>query len=297
MPPSKGARTGGRVALLTGATAGIGRQAALELARKGISVIIVGRDPERGEAVAAALARESGNGNVSFEHADVASQLSIRDLAARVAERHERLDILINNVAGLYVQRELTVDGLEATLAVTHLASYLLTRLLLPVLEKTGAARVVNVTSGTYRAAKLDLGDLQAEHGYRGFDQYQRAKLAMVLCSRELAKRAPGIGVFVADPFSADTESFAHSMTPGMMGPVMRAFSAVYAPIMRLRSGSVERAASALVRAATAADLEQRTDLYVTAKKAGGFAKAALDETRMREAWTASAALTGLPLS
>jgi hypothetical protein len=77
----------------------------------------------------------------------------------------------------------------------------------------------------------------------------------------------------------------------------MRAFSAVYAPIMRLRSGSVERAASALVRAATAADLDQRTDLYVTAKKAGGFAKAALDETRMREAWKASAALTGLPLS
>jgi NAD(P)-dependent dehydrogenase (short-subunit alcohol dehydrogenase family) len=237
----------------------------------------VGRDPERGEAVAAALARESRNDNVTFEHADVASQRSIRDLAAAVAERHERLDILINNVAGLYVQRELTLDGVEATLAVTHLASNLLTRLLLPVLEKTGAARVVNVTSGTYR-----------------FDQYQRAKLAMVLCSRELAKRAPGIGVFVADPFSADTGSFAHSMTPGMMGPVMRTFSAVYAPIMRLQSGSVERAARALVRAATAADLDQRTDLYVTAKKAGGFARAALDENRMREAWEASAALTGL---
>ena len=85
------------------------------------------------------------------------------------------------------MRRELTVDGVESTLAVTHLASYLLTRLLLPALDRSGAARVVNVTSGTYRAAKLDFGDLQAEHAYRGFDQYQRAKLLMVLCSRELA--------------------------------------------------------------------------------------------------------------
>jgi NAD(P)-dependent dehydrogenase (short-subunit alcohol dehydrogenase family) len=284
-----------QTALVTGATAGIGCQAAMEMARRGISVVIVGRDPERGTAVAEDLARESGNNNVTFEQADAASQQSIRELAARVAERHERLDILVNNVAGLYVRRTLTADGVEATLAVTHLASYLLTRLLLPTLGRSEGARVVNVTSGTYRAAKLDFGDLQAERGYRGFDQYQRAKLAMVLCSRELARRVPGIGVFVADPFGADTASFAHSMEPGMMGPAMRLSSVIFAQVLRVRPGSAERAARSLLRAATDPALAERTDLYVTAKKAGGFLKAARDENRMRQAWNASAALTGLP--
>jgi len=284
-----------QVALVTGATAGIGRQAAMEMARRGISVVITGRDPERGTAVAEDLARESGNNSVAFEQADAASQQSIRELAARVTERHDRLDILVNNVAGLYVQRTLTVDGVEATLAVTHLTSYLLTRLLLPALGRSEGARVVNVTSGTYRAAKLDFGDLQAEHAYRGFDQYQRAKLAMVLCSRELARRADGIGVFVADPFGADTGSFAHSMEPGMMGPAMRLSSVVFAQVLRVRPGSPGRAARSLLRAATDPALAGRTDLYVTARKAGGFLKAARDENRMREAWNASAALTGLP--
>ena len=145
-----------------GADPEVGRQAAMEMARRGISVVITGRDPERRTAVAEDLARESGNNNVAFEQADAASQQSIRELAARGAERHERLDILVNNVAGLCVQRTLTVDGVEATLAVTHLASYLLTRLRLPALARSEGARVVNVTSGTYRAAKLDFGDLQA---------------------------------------------------------------------------------------------------------------------------------------
>jgi NAD(P)-dependent dehydrogenase (short-subunit alcohol dehydrogenase family) len=126
-----------QTALVTGATARIGRQTAMEMARRGISVVIVGRDPERGTAVADDLARESGNNNVAFEQADAASQQSVRDLAARVAERHERLDILVNNVAGLYVRRTLTVDGVEATLAVTHLSSYLMTRLLLPALGRS----------------------------------------------------------------------------------------------------------------------------------------------------------------
>jgi NAD(P)-dependent dehydrogenase (short-subunit alcohol dehydrogenase family) len=99
-----------QIALVTGATAGIGRQAAMEMARRGISVVIAGRDPERGTAVAEDLARASGNNNVAFEQADAASQQSIRELAARVAERHERLDILINNAAGQYVRRTLTAD-------------------------------------------------------------------------------------------------------------------------------------------------------------------------------------------
>jgi NAD(P)-dependent dehydrogenase (short-subunit alcohol dehydrogenase family) len=297
MVPAIDSLASGRVALITGATAGIGRQAARELATQGFTVVIVGRDAARGEAVVADLVRGSGNDRVSFERAEAASQQSIRDLAATVATRHERLDVLMNNVAGLYVQRELTVDGIEATFAVTHLAGYLLTRLLLPVLQQTPGARVVNVTSGTYRAAKLDFADMQREHGYRGFDQYQRAKLAMVLCSRELARRTPGVGVFVADPFGADTGSFAQSMAPGMMGPAMRLSSVVFAQVLRVRPGSVERAARSLVRAATDPALDGRSDSYVTAKKAGGFLKAARDQRAMKAIWNLSADLTGLPAS
>jgi NAD(P)-dependent dehydrogenase (short-subunit alcohol dehydrogenase family) len=297
MVPAIDSLASGRVALITGATAGIGRQAARELATQGFTVVIVGRDAARGEAVVADLVRGSGNDRVSFERAEAASQQSIRDLAATVATRHERLDVLMNNVAGLYVQRELTVDGIEATFAVTHLAGYPLTRLLLPVPQQTPGARVVNVTSGTYRAAKLDFADMQREHGYRGFDQYQRAKLAMVLCSRELARRTPGVGVFVADPFGADTGSFAQSMAPGMMGPAMRLSSVVFAQVLRVRPGSVERAARSLVRAATDPALDGRSDSYVTAKKAGGFLKAARDQRAMKAIWNLSADLTGLPAS
>jgi NAD(P)-dependent dehydrogenase (short-subunit alcohol dehydrogenase family) len=230
-----------------------------------------------------------------FEQADAASQQSLRDLAARVAARYERLDILVNNVAGLYAERELTVDGIEATLAVTHLAWYLLTRLLLPALGRADAARVVNVTSGTYRAAKLDFADLQAQDGYRGFDQYQRAKLMMVLCSRELARRAPAIQVLVADP-------------------VRRRHGVVRALDGARDDGSGNAALEPGVRAGLAGQIGQhgsrgeipgsRSDgprargthgLIRHGEEGRRVLKVARDQNRMRETWNASATLTGLP--
>ncbi|HEV3052761.1 MAG TPA: SDR family NAD(P)-dependent oxidoreductase, partial [Longimicrobium sp.] len=129
------ARLDGKVALVTGGTGGIGRETALGLARLGATVVVVGRDAARGEAAVEAIRRESGNDDVRLMTADLSSLDEVRGLAARFAAAHDRLDILVNNAAGMYAERGETADGFERTLAMTHLSPALLTHLLLPLLR------------------------------------------------------------------------------------------------------------------------------------------------------------------
>jgi len=185
----------GKVCIVTGATAGIGRVTALELARMGATVVLMARSRERGEAARAAIAAQSGNPNVELILADFAVLAEVRRAAEEFLARHSSLHVLVNN-AGLYANgHELTVDGYEKTFAVNHLAPFLLTNLLLDSLRATAPARVVTVASGAHVGAELNFEDLQSARRFNGFRAYGASKLANILFSYELARRLEGSGV------------------------------------------------------------------------------------------------------
>ena len=185
-----------RTALVTGGTSGIGRATALELARQGLNVVITGHNPERTRAAVASLQQESGNKNVSYLLADFFRPTEVRALAQTFLATHDRLDILINNAGGTFSERKLTPDGFERTWALNHLAYTGLTLALLPLLEASAPARIVNVASGLY-ARTLEFDNLQGERRYSMSGAYLRSKLANHLLTYTLARRLVGTGVTV----------------------------------------------------------------------------------------------------
>ncbi|RRR70471.1 MAG: SDR family oxidoreductase [Candidatus Viridilinea halotolerans] len=182
----------GKVCLITGATSGIGQVTALELARMGATVVLLVRNRQRGEAVQQSITAQTGNANVEVLVADFTALESVRAAAEQFLSRYQRLDVLVNN-AGLYVStRQLSADGCELTFAVNHLAPFLLTNLLLECMQASGAARIVNVSSGAHMAGSNKFNDLRAERGYNAFRAYADSKLANVLFTYELARRLEG---------------------------------------------------------------------------------------------------------
>src|SRR5262245_61051600 len=185
----------GKTVLITGATSGIGREAAVVLARRGARVLLVGRDRAKTAAVTAEVAARAGSREVSSLQCDFASQAAIRALAAEVHARTDRLHVLVNNAGAVYKSRRLTADGIEATFAVNHLGYFLLTNLLLDLLVASAPARVVTVASVAHRRGTLDFDDLGYARGYGIMRAYSRSKLANVLFAAELARRLAGTGV------------------------------------------------------------------------------------------------------
>src|SRR5690348_10959376 len=176
--------------LITGATQGIGLAAAQALARRGAQLTITARSAERGQAAASSI----GDG-VDVLIADLASQESVRRLAAEVLSRYPRLDVLINNAGAVNSTRRLTADGIELTWAVNHLAPFLLTELLLERLRASAPARVITTASDAHQgAAGIPFDDLAGERAYGpfGFGRYAQTKLANILFTRELARRLEG---------------------------------------------------------------------------------------------------------
>jgi len=190
-----GTSMAGKTALITGGTGGIGKATAAGLARMGARVGIVGRDATRGTSAAADIGSTSGNPSIDAFTADLASQADVRRLAAEVLDTYPRLDVLVNNVGGFWAHRHVTVDGLERTFAVNHLAAFLLTGLLLERLVASAPARVVTVSSGAQSMGRIDFDDLQGERKYSGQRAYNQSKLANVMFTYELARRLEGTGV------------------------------------------------------------------------------------------------------
>jgi NAD(P)-dependent dehydrogenase (short-subunit alcohol dehydrogenase family) len=187
----------GRTVVVTGANAGIGRATARALAGMRATVVLAVRDLERGADARADIERTTGNPNVEVRQLDLASLASVRRFATSFAEAHEHLHVLVNNAGLILDQRRTTEDGFEMTFGVNHLGHFALTNLLLPKLQASAPARVINVSSVAHRFAVrgLDRTDLQSEQAYRAFGVYGRSKLANVLFTNELARRLEGTGV------------------------------------------------------------------------------------------------------
>jgi NAD(P)-dependent dehydrogenase (short-subunit alcohol dehydrogenase family) len=203
----------GKTFVITGATSGIGFETALRIAAMGGRLALVGRDSARGEAAVAAVRRQTPDCDVQFHRADLFRLDEVRRLAGALLAALPRIDVLINNAGAIFHRREVTVDGIERTFALNHVAYFVLTDLLRDRLVASAPARVVNVASEAHRRATLDFDDLQNERGYGGWLAYRRSKLCNIMFTRELARRLGGTGVtanclhpgFVASRFGDNT--------------------------------------------------------------------------------------------
>jgi NAD(P)-dependent dehydrogenase (short-subunit alcohol dehydrogenase family) len=187
----------GKIALVTGATSGLGQSTARALAKMGATVVIVGRSPQKTADVVQEIRTASGNSKVESLLADLSSQADIHRLASEFKRKYSQLHILVNNAGATYPDRQLSVDGIEMTFALNHMAYFLLTTLLLDTLKASAPARIVNVASGLYGIARLDFANLQGERFYNQFSAYATSKLENILFTRELARRLQGTGVTV----------------------------------------------------------------------------------------------------
>src|ERR1700730_13688428 len=220
----------GKVVLITGGTGGIGKATATGLATMGARVGITGRDVGRAGQAAADIRAASGNPPVDAFAADMTSQAEVRRLAVAVLDAYPRLDVLVNNVGGFWAHRHPTVDGLEHTFALNHLAPFLLTNLLLDRLKASAPARVVTVSSGVQATGRIDFDDLQGSRNYSGQRAYSQSKLADVMFTNELARRLEGTGVtatclhpgFVRTDFGAEDQATFFAVIIGIVRPFLK---------------------------------------------------------------------------
>ncbi len=192
--------SGRRVALVTGASGGIGPWIALGLARAGMHVVLAGRDAARVEAARAWVQGQVAGAAPEGEVADLSSLAAARGLGERVAARHGAVAVLVNNAGVFRHRREVTEEGREVVLAVNHLAPFVLTRVLMPALSAVGGARVVNVGSSASDRAGIDPEDLELVRGWGLVRAYGRSKLAMMMAGFEWAERVPGVVSVVVHP-------------------------------------------------------------------------------------------------
>ncbi len=278
-----------KICLITGANAGIGQQTALELAQMGATVVIVARDPQRGEAARAAIAATTGNPRVELLQADFASPPSIHAMATAFAARYDRLDVLVNN-AGVYLTgRETTADGLERTFAVNHLGYFMTTLLLWPSLLAAPSARVINLSSDAHRQAKLNLDDLQNERKYAGFRAYAQSKLANVLFTYELDRRRGNAPVTVNAVHPGFVASNFGRNNRGVIGLVMTRLVPLFAK-------SVVEGAATSVYLASSPEVAGVSGRYFVDCRPVKSAPQSYDRTAAERLWAVSEQLTGLRL-
>ena len=187
-----------KTVVITGGNDGIGYATSLALARLGWRVVIVTRSRDRAEAAIERLKAESGNPRVEYVLADLSRQVALREASDEIHRRLDRLDVLINNAGGTFSQFETTEDGIERTIALNHIAYFLLTGLLLDLLRKAPAARIINVSSASHLDPRaVDLDSYTKDKGHFVLSAYGQSKLANVLFTVELAERLKGTGITV----------------------------------------------------------------------------------------------------
>ncbi len=277
----------GKVVLITGATSGIGKVAALELAKKGASVVIVGRNAEKTRQVRDEINTQSSGQPVEMLLGDLSIQDDVRRVAAEFRAQHDRLDVLINNAGGLFMTREESTDGLEMTFALNHMSYFLLTHLLLDLLKASAPARVINTSSGAHSMVRsMNFDDLQAYQHYSGWQAYSQSKLANILFTRALAQRLEDTGVTVnaLHPGFVNT-GFAKNNSGMMMG--------LFKLLGPLISRSPEKGAETLIYLASSPEVEGISGKYFLDKHAAGASSAAQDTTQAERLWAVSEQLAG----
>ena len=276
----------GKICLITGATAGIGKETALGLARQGATVVVAGRNRERCTATVEQIKAQTGNSSVDFLLADLSSLQEVRNLAGQVKEKYPRLDVLVNNAGAIMLSRRLSVDGIELTFALNHLSYFLLTNSLLDHLVASAPARIVNVSSSSHRRTRLNFDNLQFHRRYGGYRAYAQSKLANVLFSYELARRLDGSGVTVnvLHPGLVATNFLSNN---GKLGQFLCFF-------MGLRGMNAAKGALTSIYLAGSTEVEGVTGRYFEKSREVRSAPASYDRSAAERLWQVSAEMTGL---
>ena len=186
----------GLTCLITGATDGIGKETAIELAKKGCNLILIGRNKEKGEKVVEEI-RKVADSYVDIDYftADLMLMKEVSRVADEVSRKYPKIDVLLNNVGAYFAFRDVTEEGFERTFALNHLGYFLMTKKLLPLVEKSDYKRIVNVSSSAHYGIDFEFNNMNGEKKYSGFDVYKKSKLANVMFTYELAKRIEGTGI------------------------------------------------------------------------------------------------------
>jgi NAD(P)-dependent dehydrogenase (short-subunit alcohol dehydrogenase family) len=269
------------VVVLTGATRGIGRAAAIELARRGAEVLLVGRDPERIKSVAEEATADGSGARVQAHVTDLSLMSNVRVLADEIRGHHDHVDVLANNAGALFASRKETSEGFEQTFALNHLAPFLLTNLLR---DRLAGGRVVTTASGAHRSGRLDLDDLQSEKSYSP-RVYGTSKLCNILFTRELARRAPELNANCFHPGVVRT-GFAKNENG-----IWKAVATLGGPFFR----SPERGARSLVWLALSDAAAGLTGEYIEDEKVVAPSDQAQDDALAHSLWDQSARLVSLP--
>lgn len=280
----------GKTILVTGATSGIGLVTAQALAKRGATLILVGRDHERCLETADRLRRDTNNTAIEPMVADLSYQQDIRTLAENVRARYPRLDVLINNAGGMFSPRQESRDGIEMTWALNHLAYFLLTNLLLDTLKASAPSRIVSVASDAHRMASgINFDDPESKKNYKPFRAYAQSKLANILFTRELAKRLEGTRVTAncLHPGFVSTRFF---QKQGFIFTLMK----LIAPLMAINPDS---GAKTSIYLAASPKVEGISGLYFAKEAPATPRPAALDDSAAARLWKLSETMTGLPPS
>ena len=273
----------GKICLITGGTNGIGKSTAQELARMGATVVIVGRNAQKTSQVVEEIRAATGNQNVDSLLADLSSQQEIRHLASEFRSKYSRLDVLLNNAGAVFMERQSSVDGIEMTLAVNHLASFLLTNLLLDTIKASAPARIVNVSSNAHKRARIDFDNLQGERSYSS-GAYGNSKLANILFTIELARRLEGTGVTVNALHPGFVNTGFGKNNSGFLFKILGA-------VVPLIARSPEQGAETSIYLASSPDVQNVTGEYFVDSKVAQAAPQASDTAVARKLWDVSAAM------
>ena len=273
-----------KIAIVTGATSGLGLETARQLAERGYEVGIVARNLAKGREAVASIARTAPVAPVLFL-CDLADLSQVRRAGAEIAARFPRIDVLVNNAGVINVKRRVTVDGYEETFAVNHLAHFLLTGLLLPSLVAAAPSRIIVVSSNAHVPFKLKLDDLMSTHGYSTFLVYGRSKLANLYFTYELARRLAGTGVSVNAVHPGAIAS-GFSMNNGTLARIAMTLSRPFFM-------SPAQAAATPVWMASAPELATKTGRYFYKLKEINSTRRSHDADVAQALWAQSEALTG----
>jgi retinol dehydrogenase-12 len=280
----------GKVVVITGGNSGIGKEAAVEIARQGAQVVIAARNPTKAAAALNEIeTRADAQGRVETIPIDLASFASVRAFADAFTAKHDRLDVLLNNAGLVLRKRDVTVDGHETQFQVNHLGHFLLTNLLHDALTAGAPARVINVSSFAHQTARkgLDFDDLDWERRrYAGFAVYSATKLMNILFTRELARR------FDPDVLTANAlhpgfvgSNFAREGDYGLLGTIAM-------PLIRPFAISAQNGALTSIYLASSPDVEGITGQYFVKGKTVKPAAPALDDAAAARLWEISEKLT-----
>jgi NAD(P)-dependent dehydrogenase (short-subunit alcohol dehydrogenase family) len=275
----------GKTVLVTGASQGIGKVVARELARQGARLVLVCRSRERAESAVEQLKVDTGAADIDLILADLASMREVRRAAEVFAQRYETLDVLLNNAGVLATSRRVSDDGYEHTFATNHLSAFLLTKLLLPFLERSGAGRVVTVASDAHRFGRMHFDDPQLERRFGAVRAYCQSKLGNVLFTYELARRLP-----------RGTRVTANCLHPGICssnfgktdGGLMAMFMKAVGPFL----ASPEQAASTSIYLCSSPDVREVTGKYFCKCRDTRSSPESYDPAQAQRLWALSEELT-----